>query len=92
MTKPDDKNSKIFVNPFEAYSDQAPQYSGFSSYSCYVPMPDGVRLAVDVYLPRNLPPVHVSRQFFPRPVTGGKWSFDFPLISFTRVLSRSTQS
>lgn len=41
--------------PFEPYPDQSPLYSGITSQSFYLPMPDGVRLAVDVHLPKNLP-------------------------------------
>jgi uncharacterized protein len=41
---------------FGRYAGSAPRYRGVSSQSLYLPMRDGVRLAVDVDLPRNLPP------------------------------------
>jgi putative CocE/NonD family hydrolase len=36
-------------------SHREPKYNGYSLQSLYVPMRDGVRLAVDVYLPEGLP-------------------------------------
>ena len=42
--------------PFGAYVGPAPRYRGYTSHSCYVPMRDGVRLAVEVVLPKGLPP------------------------------------
>lgn len=41
---------------FGGYVGAAPRYRGATTQSTYVPMRDGVRLAVDVVLPRNLPP------------------------------------
>ena len=41
---------------FGTYEAQAPQYKGMTAQSVYIPMRDGVRIAVDVVLPENLPP------------------------------------
>ncbi len=41
---------------FGSYQGEAPQYEGLRTESSYVPMRDGVGLAADVVLPRNLPP------------------------------------
>jgi len=40
---------------FGSYEGEGPRYRGTTSYSEYIPMRDGVRLAADVTLPRNLP-------------------------------------
>ena len=40
---------------FGAYQPPAPQYRGTTRRSTYVSMRDGVRLAVEVVLPRGLP-------------------------------------
>ncbi|MCX6053458.1 MAG: CocE/NonD family hydrolase [Chloroflexi bacterium] len=36
-------------------SHRPPQFDGYSTRSIYVPMPDGVRLALDIHLPLDLP-------------------------------------
>ncbi len=36
-------------------SQRGPQFDGYSTQSVYVPMQDGVKLAVDVHLPQGLP-------------------------------------
>lgn len=41
---------------FGAYEAPAPQFQGTVRQSVYIPMRDGVRLAAEVVLPRNLPP------------------------------------
>jgi putative CocE/NonD family hydrolase len=41
---------------FGTYQAQAPQYEGLTTQSLYIPMRDGVRLAAEVVLPKNLPP------------------------------------
>jgi putative CocE/NonD family hydrolase len=41
---------------FGTYEGALPQYKGMTAESVYIPMRDGVRLAVDVVLPKNLPP------------------------------------
>ncbi len=41
---------------FGSYRPPSPQYKGLTSRSLYLTMRDGVRLAVEVVLPRNLPP------------------------------------
>jgi putative CocE/NonD family hydrolase len=41
---------------FGAYEPPPPQYKGVTSQSLYISMRDGVRLAVEVALPKNLPP------------------------------------
>ena len=46
-----DKVSK----PFEYAGYSAPEYTGFKTFSQYVPMSDGVQLAVDVHLPADGP-------------------------------------
>ena len=40
---------------FGSYDALAPQYKGMTAQSAYIPMRDGVRLAAEVILPRNLP-------------------------------------
>jgi putative CocE/NonD family hydrolase len=40
---------------FGAHEGQAPQYKGTTTQSLYIPMRDGVRLAVEVVLPKDLP-------------------------------------
>ncbi|GAB4337903.1 MAG: CocE/NonD family hydrolase [Candidatus Abyssubacteria bacterium] len=40
---------------FGTYEGAAPKYSGMSTQSLYVTMRDGVKIAVDVVLPKNLP-------------------------------------
>jgi len=42
-------------NNFGSYVPPAPKYSGTKSYSYYVPMNDGVELAVEVVLPGDMP-------------------------------------
>jgi uncharacterized protein len=44
------------TSPFPPYQTPYPLYSGMTWTSQYVTMRDGVRLAVDVYLPKGLPP------------------------------------
>ena len=39
---------------FGSYAAPAPRYSGTSTSSVYIPMRDGVQLAVDVVLPKDL--------------------------------------
>ena len=41
---------------FGSYAGPAPRYRGSTTQSSYITMRDGVRLAADVTLPRNLPP------------------------------------
>jgi putative CocE/NonD family hydrolase len=41
---------------FGTYEGQAPQYEGMSTQSVYIPMRDGVKLAAEIVLPKNLPP------------------------------------
>lgn len=41
---------------FGTYEAQPPQYEGTTTQSIYISMRDGVRLAAEVVLPRNLPP------------------------------------
>ena len=43
------------ANPFPTYTDRKPLYKSMAVISQYVSMRDGVRLAVDVYLPKGLP-------------------------------------
>ena len=40
---------------FGAYEPPPPKYKGMTTQSLYVPMRDGVKLAVEVVLPKNLP-------------------------------------
>ncbi len=40
---------------FGTYEGAAPKYSGMSTQSLYITMRDGVRIAADVMLPKNLP-------------------------------------
>ncbi len=41
---------------FGAYEGQALQYEGMTTQSVYIPMRDGIKLAAEVVLPKNLPP------------------------------------
>jgi putative CocE/NonD family hydrolase len=41
---------------FGTYQGQGPQYEGMTTEALYIPMRDGVRIAVDVVLPKDLPP------------------------------------
>ena len=41
---------------FGTYEGEAPKYKGVMTRSLYLPMRDGIRLAVDVVLPKDLPP------------------------------------
>ena len=54
MTHIADRKSDARVQ-FGTYPGEAPLYEGLWTESCYVPMRDGVGLAVDVTLPKNLP-------------------------------------
>jgi putative CocE/NonD family hydrolase len=47
---------KNLKKEFGTYSPPYPKYSGIISSSHYVPMRDGVELAMEVFLPRNLNP------------------------------------
>jgi putative CocE/NonD family hydrolase len=40
---------------FGAYESEAPQYEGMTTRSVYITMRDGVKIAADVVLPKNLP-------------------------------------
>jgi putative CocE/NonD family hydrolase len=40
---------------FGTYEGEAPQYKGMTTQSVYIPMRDGVRIAADVVLPKDLP-------------------------------------
>lgn len=45
----------ISASPFEPYLERSAHYPGIDRSSLYLNMRDGVRLAMDVYLPRGLP-------------------------------------
>ncbi len=44
------------IDPFAYPEAGMPQYTGFSFQSTYVTMPDGTRIAADIYLPTGGPP------------------------------------
>jgi putative CocE/NonD family hydrolase len=50
------KNREDQGNGFGSYQPPSPQYQGITTRSVYIPMRDGVRLAVEVVLPKDLPP------------------------------------
>jgi putative CocE/NonD family hydrolase len=52
--KPDQKDDRTVQ--FGTYQGKAPRYEGVVSHSLYLPMRDGVRLAIEVVLPKGLPP------------------------------------
>ncbi|MBK7451314.1 MAG: hypothetical protein IPJ47_18670 [Anaerolineales bacterium] len=47
-----------------ANSLRPPSYKGSSEKTLHIPMRDGTRLAVDLYLPRGLAPKPKSKPFF----------------------------
>lgn len=47
-------NPKTQQDQFGTYAGEPPQHEGMTTQSLYVPMRDGVRLAVQVVLPRDL--------------------------------------
>jgi len=51
MTQPKDVQN---FGKYESYRE--PEYEGLTTQSFYVTMRDGVKIAIDVVLPRNLPP------------------------------------
>jgi putative CocE/NonD family hydrolase len=51
----DQQTSGTKAVAFGSYVGAAPRYRGTTTQSTYIPMRDGVRLAVEVILPRNLP-------------------------------------